>query len=73
MCKVYEMPEGAILWIGVACLGIKGSTLPEMFNECNCFRLSGNCFDWELDPSNRYTEEQQAFIDEALKYWSEDN
>ena len=72
MCKVYEIPNGAIVWYRCACLGIKGASLPDMFNECNCCKVPGNCLDWELIGNKTFTEEQQAFIDEALKYWSED-
>lgn len=72
MCKVRDLSNGKILWYGCACLGIKGSTLPDMFDECTCCKVSGNCFDWELVGNKTFTKEQQDFINEALAYWSED-
>lgn len=71
MYKVKEIADGMIVWKGNTVIGIKGLTLPEMFNDCDCVKLLGNAFDYSLAPSNKYTEEQLAFINKAETEWAE--
>ena len=73
MYKVWQIADGMIVWKGNAVVGIKGLTLPEMFNDCDCIKLPGNAFDYSLAPSNKYTEEQLAFINKAEADWAEDD
>jgi hypothetical protein len=71
MYKVKEIAEGMIVWNGGAVIGIKGLTLPEIFDDCNCIKLPGNAYDYSLAPNNKYTEEQLAFIQEAEAEWAD--
>lgn len=73
MYKVKDIADGMIVWKGDAVIGIKGMTLPDMFYDCYCVKLLGNAFDYSLAPSNKYTEEQLAFIDKAESEWAEDD
>ena len=65
---VKEIPNGGIVWKGDTVLGIKGSTLPPIFDECKARAVGGNYFDYELLPQE-YTDEQKAFIEQARKEW----
>lgn len=71
MYKVKYIADGMIVWKGNTVIGIKGLTLPEMFNDCDCVKLPGNAFDYSLSPSNKYTEEQLAFINKAEAEWAD--
>ncbi len=73
MYKVWQIADGMIIWKGNACIGIKGMTLPEMFLDCDCVKLPGNSFDYCLATTNKYTEEQLAFINKAEAGWAEDD
>ena len=73
MHKVRQIADGMIVWKGDAVIGIKGATLPAMFDDCDCSEVGGNEFDYELSPDNEYTEEQAAFIEAAEKEWSADD
>jgi len=68
---VKEIPNGGIVWKGDVVLGIKGSTLPSIFDECKARAVGGNCFDYELLPQP-HTEEQLSFIRQATKEWLAD-
>ena len=71
MYKVWQIADGMIIWKGNAVIGIKGLTLPEMFLDCDCYKLPGNAFDYALSPNNKYTEEQLAFINKAVDEWQD--
>lgn len=71
MYKVRYIATGMILWYGNAVVGIKGITLPEMFDDCDCYKLPGNAFDYSLAPNQEFTEEQKAFLDKSVKEWAE--
>jgi len=71
MLRIRDIPEGAIVWLGDTVIGIKGSTLPETFNDCTCFKVGGNDLDYELF-EQEFTEEQSAFIKEAEDDWNFD-
>ena len=51
MYKVRYIATGMILWYGNAVVGIKGLTLPEIFDDCDCYKLPGNSFDYSLAPN----------------------
>lgn len=65
MPKVKDIADGMIVWKGDITVGIKGINLPEIFEDCDCVKLTGDAFDYSLSPSNEYTEEQLAFIDKV--------
>lgn len=71
MYKVRYIANGMILWYGNAVVGIKGATIPEMFNDCDCYKLPGNAFDYSLAPNQEFTEEQKAFLDKSVAEWTE--
>lgn len=71
MHKVWQIADGMIVWKGNAVVGIKGLTLPEMFLDCDCYKLPGNPFDYSLSPNNEYTQEQLDFIDKAEAEWAD--
>ena len=71
MYKVWQIADGMIIWKGNACIGIKGLTLPEMFLDCDCYKLPGNPFDYALSPNNEYTQEQLDFINKAVSEWQD--
>ena len=73
MYKVKEIADGMIVWKGNTVIGIKGMTLPEIFDNCDCVKLPGNTFDYSLAPSNKYTEEQLTFINKAEVELAEDD
>lgn len=73
MYKVKEIANGMIIWRGNTVIGIKGMTLPEIFDDCDCVKLPGNAFDYCLATTNKYTEEQLAFINKAEAEWAEDD
>lgn len=71
MYKVKEIADGMIIWKGNAVVGIKGLTLPEMFLDCDCYKLPGNPFDYSLSPNNEYTQEQLDFINKVVSEWQD--
>jgi hypothetical protein len=71
MYKVKCIADGMIVWKGNTVIGIKGLTLPEMFDDCDCVKLPGNAFDYCLATTNKYTEEQLAFINKAEAEWAD--
>jgi len=71
MYKVKYIADGMIVWKGNAVIGIKGITLPEMFNDCDCYKLPGNAFDYSLAPNQTFTEEQLDFINKSVAEWAE--
>lgn len=71
MYKVKQIADGMIIWKDNAVIGIKGFTLPEMFLDCDCYKLPGNAFDYALSPNNKYTKEQLAFINKAVDEWED--
>ena len=73
MYKVRYVAGGMIIWYGNAVVGIKGITLPEMFDDCDCYKLPGNAFDYSLAPNQEFTEEQKAFLDKSVKEWAEND
>ena len=72
MYKVRYIATGMILWYGNAVVGIKGATLPEIFDDCDCYKLPGNAFDYSLAPNQEFTEEQKAFLNKSVKEWESD-
>ena len=73
MYKVRYIADGMILWHGNAVVGIKGMTLPEMFDDCDCYKLPGNAFDYALSPRNTYTKEQLDFINKSRVGWGDED
>ena len=71
MYQVKHIATGMILWYGNAVVGIVGVTLPEIFEDCDCYKLPGNAFDYALAPNNKYTDEQLDFINKANKEWAD--
>ena len=69
MYKVRYIADGMIIWHGDTVIGVKGLTLPEMFDDCDCYKLPGNAFDYALSPHNKYTKEQKDYIDQAYLDW----
>lgn len=69
MYKVKYIADGMIIWHGTTVIGIKGMTLPEMFDDCDCYKLPGNAFDYALSPHNQYTKEQKDYIDQVYLDW----
>jgi len=61
MYKVKYVATGIILWYKNTIVGIVGVTLPEMFEDCDCYKLPGNPFDYAL-ADQEFTEEQKAFL-----------
>ena len=72
MYKVKYIADGMIIWHGNAVVGIKGLTLPEMFDECDCYKLPGNAFDYSLAPNQEFTKEQLDYINKSVAEWGED-
>jgi hypothetical protein len=72
MYKVWQIADGMIVWKGNTVIGIKGMTLPEMFYDCDCYKLPGNAFDYALAPNQEFTDEQLAFINRSTLEWNED-
>ena len=68
MLKIKDIPDGTIVWFGDAVIGVKGATLPEIFNDCACYKIPGNAFDYEL-AEQEFRADQEAFIKEAEKEW----
>ena len=73
MYKVRDIADGMILWKGDTVIGVKGMTLSNVFDDCDCYKLPGNPFDYALAPNNKYTEEQQKEIDRQTIAWNEDD
>ena len=69
--KVKDLPDGAIVWFKDVVIGVKGLTLSDVFNECTCFKVGGNRFDYELFEQD-FNEEQLAAIKEAEDEWAID-
>jgi len=72
MYKVWQIADGMIIWKDNACIGIKGLTLPEIFDDCDCYKLPGNPFDYALAPNQEFTDEQLAFINKSIFEWGEE-
>jgi len=72
MYKVKQIADGMIIWHGDTVIGIKGMTLPDMFDDCDCYKVPGNSFDYSLSPHNEYTQEQKDYIDKAYLDWAEE-
>lgn len=72
MYKVKNIANGMIIWKGNAIIGIKGATLPEMFDDCDCYKVPGNAFDYALAPNQEFTKEQLDFINKAAGAWDEE-
>ena len=73
MYKVKDIANGMIVWKGNAVIGIKGATLPAMFDNCDCYKLPGNQFDYALAPNQKFTDEQLAFINRSILEWGEED
>lgn len=71
MYKVKYIANGMIIWKDNVVIGIKGLTLPEIFNDCDCYKLQGNAFDYALAPNQKFNDEQLAFINQANQEWIE--
>ena len=69
MYKVKYIANGMILWKGKAVIGIKGLNLPDMFDDCDCYKLPGNAFDYALAPNQEFTDEQLNYINKSTKEW----
>jgi hypothetical protein len=70
MYKVKYIADGMIIWKGNAVIGIKGITLPEIFDDCDCYKLPGNAFDYAL-ADQEFTEEQLNFINKSTLEWGD--
>ena len=69
MYQVANIADGMIIWKNNTIIGIKGITLPKIFDDCECYKLPGNAFDYALSPNNKYTNEQLSFLNKATAEW----
>lgn len=68
--KVKDIVDGMVVWKGDTVIGVTGWSLPKIFDDCDCIKNPGNSFDYSLAPTNKYTDEQLAFISKAMITWA---